>query len=127
MDTRLLPRSAPCNDGCFLLSLLRIRKGCGGRRAAAMPSQPTASYRAPCGKLIARDARDPPTSPSHYLTDEIGYFTDEKLVGCRNEFATRCTIGPFASVSARWRCHSGSAWKVFHFFSRSASDSHFNR
>src|ERR1700716_1084806 len=55
------------------------------------------------------------------------YFTDEKLVGCRKEFATRWTIGPFASVSARWRCHSGSAWKVFHFFSRSASESHFNR
>ena len=37
----------------------------------------------------------------HCLTGEIGYFTEEKLVGARNEFATRCTIGPFASVSAR--------------------------
>ena len=53
--------------------------------------------------------------------------TEEKLVGCRNEFATRWTIGPFASVSARWRCHSGSAWKMFHFFSRSASESHFSK
>ena len=48
-------------------------------------------------------------SVSHRLIGEIGYFTEEKLVGARNEFATRCTIGPFASVSARWRCHSGSA------------------
>jgi hypothetical protein len=67
--------------------------------------------------------------PGHgeFGTSEIGYFTEEKLVGARNEFATRCTIGPFASVSARWRCHSGSAWKAFYFFSRSASDSHFTR
>jgi len=47
-------------------------------------------------------------SVSHRLVVKI-YFTEEKLVGARNEFATRCTIGPFASVSARWRCHSGSA------------------
>ena len=26
-----------------------------------------------------------------------------------------------------WRCHSGSAWKAFHFFSRSASDSQASR
>ena len=30
-----------------------------------------------------------------------GYFTAEKLVGCRNELTTLATIGPFFSVSAR--------------------------
>ncbi len=38
-----------------------------------------------------------------------GYFTDEKLVGTRNEFSTRALIGPSFSVSARLEIHSGSA------------------
>ena len=36
---------------------------------------------------------------------------------------TLATIWPSFSVSARLACHSGSAAKAFHFFSRSASDS----
>jgi hypothetical protein len=28
----------------------------------------------------------------------VYYFTDEKLVGCRNELLTLATIGPFFSV-----------------------------
>src|SRR5713101_7706823 len=55
------------------------------------------------------------------------YFTSEKLVGCRIWFSTRARIAPFFSVSARALIHSGSAWKAFHFFSRSASDSHFRK
>src|SRR5215208_7551758 len=61
------------------------------------------------------------------LCGEKTYFTDEKLVGARNELITLATIGPLASVPARAECHSGSAWKAFHFFSRSASESHFSR
>jgi hypothetical protein len=37
------------------------------------------------------------------------YFIAEKLVGCRMQFSTRATIGPFFSVSALALIHSGSA------------------
>jgi hypothetical protein len=55
------------------------------------------------------------------------HFTDENAVGIRNWLETLATMAPSFSVSARLACHSGSAAKAFHFFSRSASDSQASR
>ena len=55
------------------------------------------------------------------------HLTDENAVGTRNWLETLATIAPSFSVSARLACHSGSAAKAFHFFSRSASDSQASR
>ena len=55
---------------------------------------------------------------------KASYFTEEKAVGTRISFRIVRTIGPLASVSARFFCHSVSAWKAFHFVSRSARESH---
>ena len=55
------------------------------------------------------------------------YFTDENAVGARNWLETLATMAPSFSVSARSACHSGSAAKAFHFFSRSASESDSSR
>ena len=55
------------------------------------------------------------------------YFTDENAVGDQELVRDVGTIAPSFSVSARLACHSGSAAKAFHFFSRSASDSQASR
>src|SRR5262249_37239901 len=55
------------------------------------------------------------------------HFTAENAVGCRNMFLIEATIGPSRSLSARLASHSGSLANLFHFVSRSASDSQASR
>src|SRR5947208_3251359 len=51
-----------------------------------------------------------------------------RLASEAREAAERATAEAAAQAAreavARAECHSGSAWNAFHFFSRSASDSH---
>ena len=56
-----------------------------------------------------------------------GHFTAENAVGCRNMLLIEATIGPSFSLSARLVTHSGSVANLFHFCSRSASDSQASR
>ena len=99
----------------------------------AEPGQGAAVFRRPGekpGPIAAMDTgfrRYDEVSSCYLRLCGADYFTAEKLVGCRIEFSTRATIAPFFSVSARLVCHSGSAWNAFHFFSRSASDSHWSK
>jgi hypothetical protein len=51
------------------------------------------------------------------------HFTDENAVGVISMLLTLARMGPSRSLSARAAIQAGSAWKVAHFFSRSASDS----
>src|SRR5215510_5819415 len=59
----------------------------------------------------------------HNAGDAKPHFTDEKAVGVISMLLTLARIGPSRSLSARAATHAGSAMKVAHFFSRSASDS----
>src|SRR5262249_61706264 len=64
------------------------------------------------------------------MVDAAGHrrpFTAENAVGCRNMFLIEATIGPSRSLSARLASHSGSLANLFHFVSRSASDSQASR
>ena len=85
---------------------------------------PRRQGRGPQGRMMTEcaPARHEVGSPRSHR-----YLTDENAVGGRSWFETLATIAPSFSVSARLACHSGSAWKAFHFFSRSASDSQASR
>src|SRR5262249_58147900 len=55
------------------------------------------------------------------------HFTAENAVGCKSMFLIEAMIGPSRSLSARLDTHSGSLTNLFHFASRSASDSQASR
>ena len=110
-----------------------------GRDGAGANGQATTSFPARSGgsdqarKASATVPKAKPLSPwtkpaaAALSAKRTVYFTEEKAVGARNEFATFQLIGPSASVSARMRSQSGSVAKAFHFCSRSASDSQASR
>lgn len=71
-----------------------------------------------CSKSIK-----PVISPSARLF--FAYCRAENFVGDKNMLATLSLIGPSFSLFALASVHSGSTKNAFHFFSRSASESHF--
>ena len=59
----------------------------------------------------------------HPVNRRRAYFSAEKAVGRKKELLMLAMIGPSISLSSRTLSQAGSAANVFHFFSRSASDS----